>query len=180
MFTETQSKILALLVNQPDKEYYMSEIGRVLNKKPGVFQKGLNSLEKQNIITSRKIGGTKFVKINKEYPLFSEIKSIIQKTSGTEGLLRNILKIKGVLKAYIYGSYAKDRLRPDSDIDLIVVVTTPKIDDLLVEAISKAEQYVQREINYKLYSKKEFREKLESNNPFLEEVFSDKYITLIP
>ena len=180
MFTETESKILALLLSQPDKEYYLSEIGRILNKKPGVFQRRINLLEKQNVITSRKLGGIKFFKINKEYSLFNEIKSIIQKTSGTEGLLRNILKIKGVIKAYIYGSYAKDRLRPDSDIDLIIVVTNPKTDDLLIDAISEAEHAIQREINYKLYSKEEFREKLENNDPFLEEIFSDKYITLIP
>jgi len=179
MFTEIESKILALLTSQPEKEYYFSEIGRILNKKPGAFQRRINSLEKQNIIISRKIGGIKFFKINKQYPLFNEIKSIVQKTSGTEGLLRNLIKIKGVLKVFIYGSYVKDRLRPDSDIDLIIVAN-PKTEDAVLNTISKAEEAIQREINYTLYSKNEFEEKLKNNNPFLEEVFSDKYITLIP
>ncbi|MBI5152274.1 nucleotidyltransferase domain-containing protein [Candidatus Peregrinibacteria bacterium] len=178
MFTDIQAQILALLVNNTDKEYSFSEIGAVLGKKPGIFQRGINSLEKQNIITSLKKGSLRLFKINKNCPILNEIKGIIQKTYGGETFLRKMVSdMKDIDIAFIYGSYAKNAMRPDSDIDLLVVAK-PEAENFLLDKIAKLEQKLQREINYKLYSKKEFKDKIKAKDPFLSEILSDKYILL--
>ena len=79
MFTSYQSQILAILSSTPEKEYYLSELREMLGKHPGVFQRGLNSLEKQGWIMSRKRGGQRLFKINSSHPLFKEIKSVAHK-----------------------------------------------------------------------------------------------------
>src|SRR3989338_10021885 len=103
MFTPTQSSILAILFDQENKEYYLSEVGEIIGKKPGVFQRGLNSLERQGFILSRKRGNQRLIKINREHPLFKEMKTIIQKTHGAETLIRQAIKnIQGIYLAFIY------------------------------------------------------------------------------
>ena len=178
MFTNNQLQILAIFINNPDKEFYISEIGNILKKKPGVFQRTLNSLEKTGIIMSFKKRNQHFFRINISYPFLSECKSIVQKTTGVEGLIRELVKkIKGIQIVLLYGSYVKNQMRPDSDIDLLVVGTS-KAEDILLQKIKNIENTLQREINYVLYSDKEFYERLKNNDPFLEEIISSPYILL--
>jgi len=178
MFTANQLQVLAALVNRPDTEFFMSELGDVLGKRPGVFQRGINALERQGFVVSRKRGNQRLFRINDRHPLFDEVKGIVQKTSGVEGLLRSLVDgIADISIALIYGSYAKDRMRPDSDIDLLVVADTPRAEDILLKKVPALERKVQREVNYKLYRAEEFRKRRPAD-PFLGEVLRGKYILL--
>lgn len=179
MFTKYQKQILAVLISQPEKERYLSELGKVLGRHPGVFLKGINSLEKQGIILSRKRGNQRLFKVNSNNPLFEEIKSIVQKTEGVEGLLRGLVcGIKGISIALIYGTYARGALRSDSDIDLLVVTSDRKAEDILLEEIGSIERKLQREINYKVYSSREFAKKRKEKDPFVAEILFEAYILL--
>ncbi|MFH1798128.1 MAG: nucleotidyltransferase domain-containing protein [Candidatus Omnitrophota bacterium] len=179
IFTKNQKQILAILLSQPGKEYYLSELGRILDKFPGVFLKGVNALERQGVILSRKRGNQRLLKINCEHPLFKEIKGIVQKTEGVKGLLGKLVsEIKDISIAIIYGTYAKDALRPDSDIDLLVVADAEKAEDILLDKLADMEQKVQREINYKIYSRIDFSVKIKEKDPFITEILSGKYILL--
>ena len=179
MFTDNQFRILAALTSHKDREYYMSELGEVLGKHPGVFQRGLNSLESQGYVTSRKYGNQRLFRINVNHPLFNEIRSIASKTQGIEGLLKSAIdKLSGIVVALIYGSYAKNKMRADSDIDLLVVCKSRDSEDRLVSKLSAIERRVQRDVNCKVYLVREFRRKQRSRDPFLEEVLRGKYILL--
>lgn len=178
MFSINQQSLLILFISNPDQEYHLHEIGRLLGKKPGVFQKALNSIEKEGILKSRIRGNQRLVSLNKEYPLLREITKIIQKTVGVEALLKEmIVRETDVQTAYIFGSYAKDKMRSDSDIDLILVGEI-KAEDSVLEAIGKIEKKIQREINPKFYSVTEYARKKKQKDPFLKEVMSNAYIIL--
>ncbi len=179
MFGPKQTLILAILSENPQKEYYLHELGRLMGKKPGVFQIGINSLEKQGWVTSRKQGILRLFRINEQHPLYKEIKSFVNKTVGVEAQLKKIVNsIQGITEALIYGSYAKDSMRPDSDIDILVVVNNSKAEDKLVSELSHLEKTIGRDVNYKLYNQKDFKERGKGKDPFLAEVLSDKYILL--
>jgi DNA-binding transcriptional ArsR family regulator len=171
--------ILALLYSHEDEEYYFSEIGRALGKPPGVFQRGINSLDEQGIIQSRKKGNQRLFRINKENILFKELKSIVERTCGAEFMLRDLVnKIKEIELALIFGSYANNTMQINSDIDLILVTKSANIEDSLLESITAIEKKLLREINYSIYTQKEFYQKLKANDPFIEEVLSNKYLLL--
>jgi predicted nucleotidyltransferase len=179
MFTKLQSQILAVLIENPQKELHLSRLGDILDRQPGVFQKGLNALEKEGYVTSRRQGNQRLFRVNTEHPFFAEVGSIIRKSYGIEGLLRDIVgRIKGIRIAFIYGSYAKKRMMTDSDIDMIVVLSNLKAQDELIRCLSDVEQKVGREINYSLYSVTEFAEKLREKDPFLSEILTGKTILL--
>ena len=86
-------------------------------------------------------------------------------------------RIKEIKIAILYGSFAKGKERRDSDIDLLIV-GSPRVEDRLMEEIPGLEKQFQREVNFKLYSEAEYREKRAKGDPFLEEVLSDQKIIL--
>lgn len=179
MFTELQSQILGILTENPQKEFYLSQLGHILGRHPGVFQKGLNSLEKEGLISSRRQGNQRLFRLNSAHPFFEEVKSIIRKSRGIEGLLRKIVgRIKAVQIAFIYGSYPKGKMRAESDIDVLVVLSDLKAEDELMNRISRVEKKMGREINYKMYSIAEFSRKRAEKDPFLTEILAEEIILL--
>lgn len=176
-------KLFTLFFANQEKEVYVNELARTLDIDPGNLDRKLKELKKEGIFKSEFRGKQKYYFLNKNFPLLHEYKQIFNKTIGLEYQLKKTLsKIKEISHAYIYGSYAKDKLGAHSDIDLIIIIKLDKESTLevLSESLDRIEKAIQREINYILYSEKEFKEKLKNKNPFLEEVFSDKYITLTP
>ncbi len=179
MLTGKQLQILAVLAENPAKELYLSEIGRIIEKSPGVFQKSINALEREGWVSSRKSGNQRLFRVNDKHPLFSEMKLLLRKTSGAQAVLKNIVShIDGIKTALIYGSYAKDSMRADSDIDLLVVAASPADEDILVEALAKAERSLAREINYKFYNTSDLKRRLEKKDPFLKQVLSGKILII--
>ena len=135
-------------------------------------------LESTGLFLSENKGNLAYYYLNKSYPLFKELKSIIFKTSGASKMLQNILvKFDGIDRAFIYGSFAKGEEREDSDIDLLII---GKVDeDKLVEVISKLERKLQREINYSIYVKEDFNKKKKEGNSFILDILKEKKIFLI-
>lgn len=176
--SQNQLLLLGLFYTNPEKSYYMQEVGRILSKKPGVFQRALNALAEKAILRSEYRGNARFFQANTQHPLYPELKSIVSKTSGAEGTLRNLMEqLKDVKVALLYGSFAKNREREDSDIDLLVV-GNPKAETALIKNLRVLEKKLQREINYKFYSEMEYRKKRAKPDSFLEEILTDKTIIL--
>lgn len=176
--SKNQLLLLRLFYTNPEKSFYMQEIGRILGKKAGVFQRTLNGFVEDGLFLSEYRGHARFFQANARHPLYPELKKIVEKTAGVEGTLRNLFaRIKGIKMALLYGSFAKGKERKDSDIDLLLV-GNPRTEDQLLKQVPRLEKEFQREINYKLYSDKEYRDKRAKHDPFLEEVLTDKTIVL--
>jgi predicted nucleotidyltransferase len=179
LFSQNQMEILALLYAHPGEEFYLSQIGQSINKKPGVFQRGINALVKNGILKSRPRGNQRLFTVNNEYPFLNEIRSIVTKSTGIEGLLRDFVNNQKPIKtAVIFGSFAKNHLGPHSDIDLLLVTKDKKIEDSLILGLHVIENKIQREINYKIYLSREFNDKIAAHDEFLQEILNDKYILL--
>jgi len=79
LIAKNKLKLLKLFYLHPEQEYYIQEIGRALGNKPGVYQRALNDLEKEGILSSHYRANARFFKTNKNYPMYSELRSIIHK-----------------------------------------------------------------------------------------------------
>jgi predicted nucleotidyltransferase len=179
IMSPNQYSILAILGENPRREYHLHELGRLMGKKPGVFQRGINSLEKDGLILSRKQGNLRLFRINENHPLYKEMMALVRKTCGIEALLRDaVMNIPGIRIALIYGSYAQNKMRADSDVDLLIVADDEKAEDMLVEGLDGIEKTLQREVNYRIYDTTDFEHKRESRDPFLQEVLSGEHVAL--
>ena len=172
-----RKKLLAYYFSNPEAEHYLREIALILEVDPGNLSKELSHLEKEGIFISQERGRIKLYKLDKEYPLFHELKNIIFKTIGIEGLLKKeIQDISGIQIAFIYGSFAQNKARVDSDID-IFIIGEPN-EQKLNQNIFSLEKQLGREINYIFWSKDEVIKKTKERNSFLSEIFKDKKIFL--
>lgn len=177
-FTKNQTLILELFFNDPSKEYYLREIGRIFGKEPGVFQRDINKLVESGILLSETKANSRFFKLNKNYHLYKELKSIFFKTFGAEGRIKEILKnIKKIDIAFIFGSFAAKREDSFSDIDLMIIGEPDE--DCLIKELSKLEKRINREINYHIFSKKDFKNKIREKNSFIKGILSKPKIFLI-
>ena len=182
LFSITKSKLreelLALYFTNPDKKYYLRQLERILKFSVGNIRRELIKLESAGLFLSESKGNLIYYYLNKSYPLFEELKSIIFKTSGAPKMLQNILeKFKGISQAFIYGSFAKKEEKEGSDIDLLIIGEVDE--DKLIEEIGKLERKLQREINYAIYEKEDFKKKKEEGNSFILDISKEKIIFLI-
>jgi len=177
-FTKNQTLVLKIFFNHPEKSYYLRELARFLKKEPGVFQKDINKLVENGILTSEYRAKSRFFALNKEHPLYKELKSIFFKTVGAAGRLESIFKkIKNIQIAFIYGSFAEGREDQVSDIDLMFIGNPDE--DLLINKISSLEKILDREINYSIFSPKDLKRGLKNGEVFLEEIISKPKIFII-
>ncbi|PKK81416.1 MAG: DNA polymerase subunit beta [Thermoplasmata archaeon HGW-Thermoplasmata-2] len=176
--SDTRAKILSLLIFNPESEFYLREIVRLTEKNANSIRLELNNLENNRLVSSRKEGILRYYSINKNSPIYAELRSIFLKTHGvTEALRRNLGRLGKIKSAFIYGSYARGDESERSDIDLMIV---GEIDEgVLVKAINELEKDLGREINYVVMRPDEFWERRARKDPFLTNVLSEKRILLL-
>ena len=178
----TKSKIrqdlLTLFFTNPSKRYYLRELERILGYSAGSIRRELLKFTKDNLFNTQMTGNLLYYFLNKEHPLFNEIKSIVSKTVGIEGRLKKALAaIEQIDIAFIYGSFASRSENLKSDIDLMVI-GNPDI-SLLNERISELEKSLQREISINIYSTDEYRSRKKEKSGFITDILSNPKMMLI-
>lgn len=177
-FTKNQTLVLEIFFNEPDKSFYLRQIAQLLKKQPGVFQREINKLTDGELLESYFEGNRRYFKLNKNYPLYKEIKSIFFKTLGIEGLLKaGLKKINGITTAFIYGSFARGEEKGSSDVDIFIVGFARE--DTIIDLCNKLERKINREINYVLMTDSEFKKKTAAKNSFLLNIMKLKKIKII-
>lgn len=175
--SKTRSKILELYFFDPAKKYYLRELERIIGFPVGNIRRELIPLEKSGLFQKEKQGKEVYYFLNKKAVLFEELKKIISKTIGMEEQLRKELKkIRGIKKAFIFGSFAKNKEKSGSDIDLMIIGTVDE--NPLISKISRLESRTGREINYHLFDEAEWSKKSKTDS-FLKAVESGPKIKLI-
>ncbi len=178
LFTKNRAELLSLFFTNPDKSYYMQEIGRILNKKPGVFQRTLNNIASEGILVSEYRANSRYFKVNKNNPIYKELKSIIFKTIGLAGSIKQSLEELNNLKlAFIYGSYAKNMENYLSDIDILIIGNPDE--KILINKLDSLEKKLQREINYKIFSYTDLEKEILEKEPFIINILENKKIMLV-
>ena len=161
-----RQSLLSYFFTNSDAKLYLREVASILKEDPGNLSKEFAKLEKEGIFASTLRGNQKHFSLNKNYPLYRELKSIIFKTIGVEGSLRALIEsTDGILLSLIYGSFAQNRENAISDIDLLIVGNPNE--DKLMQKIEDLEKRLQREINYNIYPEEEFKKKIRKKDSFI-------------
>ena len=169
--SKIRQKILILFFADESRKIYINEMARLVGTTQGTCRRELNKLVDFGILTTSRTGNLKYYHVDKKNPLYKEFKSIIHKTIGIEALLKNALHgADNITYAFIFGSYVKNEFRPDSDIDIVVVGTISE--ERLIKIFSAVEKEIGREINYHIYTEKEFRTRLRRSS-FVKNIIED-------
>lgn len=162
----------------PQESLYVNELARKLSLDKRNLVKKIRELEKEGLLISRQRGNLRLYSINNKFPFYKEYKNIILKTLGFENKLRNTLaEVPGIDRAYIYGSYADNKMDAHSDIDLLVIGKQNII--ALHNKISRLQREVDREINIINMDNKEFLKRRKNKDPFITNIFKKPLIEII-
>jgi len=171
-------ELLSLFFSWPEESFYFGDIVKRTGEDRGNISRELRALESIGLLTSRKEGNLKYYSLNRRFLLYDELRSIILKTRGAVGTLKETLtKVKGIDYAFIYGSIASGTETARSDIDLMVVGEI-RLESLL-KLLKGAERSLGRQINPSLYGMKEYKRRKKKKDPFIVNVINEPKLMLI-
>jgi predicted nucleotidyltransferase len=176
--SKLRAKVLGWFFTHVDERFFVRQLESLLKEDSTNLSRELARLESLRILVSEREGRQKYFKVNKSSPIFEEMKGLILKTGGVAGVIKSALeKVEGIKYAFIYGSFARNIEKPESDVDLMVVgkAHLDEIEDIL----SKIEQQLGRQVNIIFYSSREFREKMNTKDSFIRTVLNSPKIMLI-
>ena len=176
--SDARRRLLAYYFTNPAARHHLRDLAERLSTDPSNLSKELRRLEREGLFRSEISGRQKYFQLNREYPLFDEVRGIVGKTIGAAAMIRaSLQKIEGIDEAYLYGSFANNQQDTASDID-VLVIGTPR-DEALAQAMRKLERQLGREINYTVFTPKEFESRRARKDAFLENVWHNKRIPLV-
>lgn len=161
-----RAEALRLLFGADARELHLRELSRLSGLGLGPWQRELAKLERLDLVHSRKDGNRRTFHANKEHPLFSELVSLVAKTSGLRGILADALKgLEGIRVAFVFGSLAAGSGKASSDVDLMVIGTIGLRE--IAPRLRPAMDSMGREINPVVMSPASFSSKLRNGDAFL-------------
>lgn len=173
--SKSAQKILSYFFLNSTNRAYINELAKLLGLDPKNTDRKLKELEKEGLLNSDFEGKQRYFFLNQEYPLLKEYKKIVLKTMGIEKELKDVVnKDDKIENAYIFGSYAKDNMDANSDIDLLLIGNHSTMGT--ENKIMKLEKESEREINIISFSREEFNRK--KNESFIKNIFDDKIIKI--
>jgi predicted nucleotidyltransferase len=176
--SKARRKLLAYYFANPTAREHLRELAERLGVDVSNLSKELVRLERDGLFLAEVSGRQKYFELNRKYPLFKEVRSIVAKTIGVVPLLTEALKkVPGIDDAYLYGSFARGQEDAASDIDVLVIGKPAS--ETLAETVRKLERRLGREINYTVLAVKEFKSRRAQKDAFLANIWHNKRVLLI-
>ena len=150
LFGAYHRRILALLLLRPEQSFHVREIARLAGVPAGSLHRELKLLAESGLLLREPAGNQVLYRANRDCPVFSELAGFIRKTNRLERLggacvqegdammhsddllvigqtlkvsraaLQELVRRYHIRRLALFGSAARDELKPDSDIDLMV------------------------------------------------------------
>ena len=170
--SRTLVRALSVFLLDPDRSVYQQELLRETGGQLRPLQLALEKLAGADLITTRRDGRQVYYRANARNPVFSDLKSLFEKSFALGDVVRAALEpvTTQIRLAFIYGSVASGEVRTTSDIDLFVLGTASR--KTIATALGDAETRLRREINVSLYEPERFTEAVRLEDPFVLDVLS--------
>jgi predicted nucleotidyltransferase len=143
LFGAYRHRVLSLLFLRPGDRFHVRMISRLTGVPAGSLHRELRQLAYAGLLVAARSGNQVLYGANEDSPVFRELAAMLDKTAGTlptlhehaaeytvepgNGLgaipkreLAATCRKYGVRKMSLFGSAARNELRPDSDVDLLV------------------------------------------------------------
>lgn len=173
LFSEYRRRVLGLLLLHPDERYHVREIARLTSTTAGTLHRELSKLAKANVLLRELSGNQVYYQANRNLPIYSELTSILKKTSGLVDVLFDALAplAEKIEVACVFGSVAKGTENLGSDIDILIIGDIDFTE--IVTTLYSAQTSLGREINPKIYSREEWRTCLQKQELFIQEILNN-------
>lgn len=177
--SKVRIKILELFFSNLKEVYHVRGIVRQTGEEINAIRRELSKLEKDGILKKEPRGNRIYYSIRPEYSLFSDLVSMVAKTTGLgKIIIENKNKIGRVSFVMFSGKFVRHKEhKRDDDVDILVVgeVVLPE----LASIIRTEEASRSKEINYTAMSRDEFDFRKKRRDPFLLGILSGSRVMII-
>lgn len=179
LFKDYRKRILGLLLLHPEQLYHVREVARLTGTIAGTTGRELKKLAEAGVLLSARQGNQVTYSANQQCPIYDDLVSILRKTSGLADVLAEaLLPLQDKIEAaFVFGSVAKNRANPNSDVDVCIIGEVTYSD--VVTALYDAQELLSREVNPKCFSVSEWLTHLKSPGPFIRDLLSKDVIPVI-
>lgn len=184
--TDNKLKVINLYRSNYSAQYHVREIAKLTKKSHVTLLPHLKALEKDKILIPKNVGKNKVYSLNfdniiaKNYLLFSETAEAIlclEEIFLIKKITAEIFNLKFDGTIVLFGSYAKQTFREDSDIDLFYL---GKIADKEIKEIRKIGKTYGKTINVKKSTIKNFEGGLRKKDPLIVEIIKNHVLLQNP
>lgn len=176
--SRTRVKVLALLLNNSTRAYYVREITRKVGEQINSVRRELANLKAVGLVTSNAKNGKIYFQANTKSDIFPDLKKIFGKVAreaAAESQIGDRLKTVGSVSfAALLGYFVQDTTSP---IDLFIVGTVDKAK--MKPLIKELSEEMGHEINYTVMSAEEYQERRVLFDRFLTEIMSSPKIVAL-
>ncbi|MDD3896955.1 MAG: winged helix-turn-helix domain-containing protein [Candidatus Peribacteraceae bacterium] len=164
--SQTRVKLLSTFLLHPEQEYFIRELTRLLNEQINSIRRELENLRRIGLVKARHRNRKKYYRVDSEFVLYSELKSIfakeIQADSPIVASLKKLSSVKLVLLAGIF-------VGTESKVDLLVVGDVKKE---MLEALLLQDPTL-KNVKYSIFTEGDFLYRLSLRDRFISEILND-------
>lgn len=158
--SQLRIKLLLKFFINPELKSYLRGLSGEFDVSSNAVRQELNRLEEAGIIAAEKEGNKKLFSVNRDYPLYEEVRKLLMKTIGVEQVMDKVIGRLGDLqKVYLTGSLARGMDAPTIDLYVIGEVDY----EYLGKLNRKAEQMTGKKIRMAVFTLEEWDPSLLEN-----------------
>lgn len=172
----TRVKILRLFFNNPDQAYFVRELTRRLEQRINSVRQELSNLKEIGIVEEIERDRKKYYSLAKEFPLYSELKALMIKSQILleRDFARSISQLGNVKYLALSGMFVG---RKDLPTDLLIIGS---IDRKKLQAVlNKFQKYFEQDVNFTVFTHKEFEYRRQVTDRFLFAVLENNKIVIV-
>ncbi|MEQ1849413.1 MAG: winged helix-turn-helix domain-containing protein [Candidatus Peribacteraceae bacterium] len=165
--SQTRVKLLSVFLLQPEEEYFIRQLTRLLGEQINSIRRELENLRKIGLVKARNRNRKKYYKADTSFLFFEELKSMFGKEvkGGESPTVASLKKLPGLVFLELAGSFVGSH----SKVDLLIVGDVKKE---VVELLLSQDPSM-RNVKYSLFSKADFLYRLSLRDRFILEIVSD-------
>ncbi len=165
--SNTRVKLLQIFLLNTEEEYFIRELTRKIDEQINSVRRELDNLKKIGLLKARNKNRKKFYHVNKDFILFTELKSIITKCFNSEHNISKYLNTLGDIEVLIFTGVFVDNKNSKVDIIIIGDINKLKLENFLKKELRRDD------IRYSIISKEDFIYRLNFKDRFISEILND-------
>jgi len=164
--SQTRVKLLSTFLLHPDQEYFIRELTRLLNEQINSIRRELENLRRVGLVKARHRNRKKYYRVDPEFVLFNELKSIFAKEVQADSpIVASLKQLSNIRLVVLAGSF----VGAESKVDLLVVGEVKKE---MLEALLLQDPSL-KDVKYSIFSEGDFLYRLSLRDRFITEIVSD-------
>jgi len=174
--SRTRNKLLYLFLENPETRFFVREITRAINERINSVRRELDNLKKFGLVVSDEESQKKFYRVDKSFVLFSELKTLIEKSKllAEKVVSGKVKKLDGIKYLALSGQLVGEKDLP-TDVLLVGQIS----DEQLQKFVKDLERVYRLSVRYTHLTTKEFNLRKQMTDKFLYTVLNSPKIELV-